>query len=57
VIFIPGISRTTVLIIIIAVSMFFGSLSNCCIGLRAYRIKEYGLKGEGSSKIQPNNGD
>lgn len=37
--------------------MFFGSLSNCCIGLRAYRIKEYGLKGEGSSKIQPNNGD
>ncbi|CAD8196358.1 unnamed protein product [Paramecium pentaurelia] len=55
VVFIPGISRTTILIIIIGVSMFFGSLANCCVGLRAYRISNYGFKdGDGSgSKIAP----
>lgn len=35
--------------------MFFGSLANCCVGLRAYRISNYGFRdGDSSgSKIAP----
>lgn len=40
---IPGIGRTLILILIVGFGMFFGSLANCCVGLRAYRIKEYGF--------------
>jgi len=29
-----------VIILIVSIAMFFGSLANCCVGLRFYRHKE-----------------
>jgi hypothetical protein len=38
VLFLPAIYRATVLILLISVSMFVGSIAGCCLGLRTSKF-------------------
>ena len=48
--FLPAVYRTTVLLLVVSVAMFFGSLTNCCIGLRFKRVMDYGYEDDENQK-------